>query len=177
VAIWNAAAARRLPTFMEKPFGLSGELERVESLPATRRLLMPDFNHRFWPGFQMLRELCLRGRIGTVERADFTLRVNIGPWNSVTSHRLPPDEGGALYDLGSSQLDLIEYVFREKIVSVHAQTRSIRSAGDQVRRGRTGSSYHVLGDCSLADLDAELEKLAVDPFPVPICREFSQIAQ
>ncbi len=133
LAIWNEAARRRVPAFVEKPFVLPGELERVESSPEACRLLMPNFNRRFWPAYRNLRELCLSPRIGIVERADFTLRVNIRPWNSVTQHRLSPGEGGALYDLASSQLDLIEYVFREKIVSLRAQTETIVWPDDQVR--------------------------------------------
>src|ERR1700683_3048903 len=35
------------------------------------------------------------------------------------------------------------------------------------RGRRTSSSYHVLGDCGLADLDAELEQLAMDPGRTP----------
>ena len=35
------------------------------------------------------------------------------------------------------------------------------------RRRRTSSSHHVLGDCRLAGLDAELEQLAVDPGRAP----------
>ena len=131
--VWNEAARRRIPAFVEKPFVLPGELERLESLPKARRLLMPNFNRRFWPAYRNVRELCASARIGNVERADFTLRVNIQPWNSVTTHRLSPGEGGALYDLASSELDLIEYVFQEKIVSLGAETETIVWPGDHVR--------------------------------------------
>ena len=133
LALWSEAARCRVPAFVEKPFVLPGELERVETSPEVRRLLMPNFNRRFWPAYRNLRELCLSPRIGSVERADFTLRVNIRPWNLVTQHRLSPGEGGALYDLASSQLDLIEYVFGEKIVSLRAQTETIVWPDDQVR--------------------------------------------
>lgn len=131
--IWNNAAHCRVPAFVEKPFVLPGELEHVASPPEAHRLLMPNLNRRFWPAYQNLRELCASARIGTLERADFTLLVNIQPWNSVTTHRLSPGEGGALYDLASSQLDLIEYVFQEKIVSLRAQTDTIVWPDDHVR--------------------------------------------
>lgn len=131
--IWNDAARRDVPTLMEKPFVLSGELEQVERSPSARGRLMPDFNRRFWPAFQAMRELCVSGRLGDLESADFILRVNIEPWCSVTRHRLSPNEGGAIHDLGSSQLDLIQYVLGEKIVSLRARTSSIRWPDDHVR--------------------------------------------
>ena len=122
--VWNEAARRQVPAFVEKPFVLVGELEHVENSPDARPLLMPNFNRRFWPAYQTLRDLCQTPQLGTLERADFTLLANIRPWNSVTQHRLSPGEGGALYDLASSQLDLIEYVFNEKIVALRAQTET-----------------------------------------------------
>jgi myo-inositol 2-dehydrogenase/D-chiro-inositol 1-dehydrogenase len=132
LAVWNEAARRGVPAFMEKPFVLWGELDGIERSSKACQLLMPNFNRRFWPSYQVLRELCLSRRIGTVERADFVLRVNLRPWNSVTRHRLSPGEGGALYDLGSSQLDLIQYVLGERIVTLQAQIESLRSPNDQV---------------------------------------------
>ena len=39
----------------------------------------------------------------------------------------------------------------------------IPQEGPPVLRRRSSSSHHVFGDCSLADLDAELEQLAIDP--------------
>lgn len=132
LAVWNDAARRGVPTFMEKPFVLWGELDSIEQSPKAWRLLMPNFNRRFWPSYQMLRELCVSRRIGTVERADFILRVNLQAWNSVTRHRLSQGEGGVLYDLGSSQLDLIQYVLGEKIVTLQTHMESRRSPNDQV---------------------------------------------
>lgn len=133
LAIWNEAARRRIPAFVEKPFVIAGELERVESPSDAGRFLMLNFNRRSWPAYQKIRELCASERIGEVERADFTLRTNIRPWNSVTTHRLAPGEGGALYDLAGSELDLIEWVFQEKIVSIHSQSETIVWSGDHVR--------------------------------------------
>src|ERR1700687_268821 len=111
--VWNEASRRGVPAFVEKPFVLFGELEQVESSPEVRRLLMPNFNRRFWPAYRSLRDLCQSPQMGIVEREKFSLTSKISPWNSVTQHRLSPGEGGALYDLASSELDLIEYVFGE----------------------------------------------------------------
>jgi predicted dehydrogenase len=133
LAIWNEAARRRILAFVEKPFVLAGELERVEGPSDASRLLMLNFNRRFWPAYRELRDLCASARIGEVERANFTLRTNIQPWNSVTTHRLAPGEGGALYDLAGSELDLIEFVFQEKTVSIRAQSETIVWPGDHVR--------------------------------------------
>jgi myo-inositol 2-dehydrogenase/D-chiro-inositol 1-dehydrogenase len=130
--VWNEASRRGVPAFVEKPFVLFGELEQAESSPEVRRLLMPNFNRRFWPAYRSLRDLCQSPRIGVVQRADFSLITNIRPWNSVTQHRLSPHEGGALYDLASSELDLIEFVFGEKIVRLRAQTETIVSVDDHV---------------------------------------------
>jgi predicted dehydrogenase len=131
LAVWNDAARRGVPTFMEKPLFLWGELHSVERSPKACQLLMPNFNRRFWPAYQMLRELCLSRRLGTVQRAEFTLRINVQPWNSVSRHRLSRGEGGALYDLGSSQLDLMQYVLGERIVTLQAYIESLRSPNDR----------------------------------------------
>lgn len=133
LAAWNETARRRLPAFMEKPFVLPGELRSVENSPEARRLLMPNFNRRFWPAYRNLRELCAGGRIGIVDHADFTLQIKLQPWLSVTGHRLSPCEGGALYDLASSQLDLIEYIFEEKIAALSAQSKTVEWPDDRVR--------------------------------------------
>jgi predicted dehydrogenase len=131
--VWSDAARHNLPTFMEKPFVLYDELRRVDRSPAARPLLMPDFNRRFWPAYRASREICLSGRIGTIERAEFTLCVNLERWSSVTKHRLSLNEGSALYDLGSSQLDLIGYVFGDRIVALRAQIRTLRWPSDHVQ--------------------------------------------
>ncbi len=161
LAIWNYAAKSRLPAFIEKPFVLPGELEHVDSSPETRRLLMPNLNRRFWPAYQRLREFCQSARIGSVQCADFNLRVNIRPWNSVTQHRLSPAEGGALYDLGSSQLDLIQYVFREKIVSLRANSRTVLWPADQISLSIKLESGVLVG-CELGYARRNCESVAID---------------
>ncbi len=128
LALWNEAARRQIPVLMEKPFVLHGEIARAASSPEARPLLMPNFNRRWWPAYRAMRELCADGRIGEIESARFTLRINLAPWCTVTSHRLAPAEGGPLYDLGSSQLDLIEFVLGGAIESVGAR------AGDPAKR-------------------------------------------
>jgi predicted dehydrogenase len=70
--VWNEAARRRVPAFVEKPFVLPGELEHVESSQEVRQLLMPNYNRRFWPAYRELRDLCQSSRLGIVQRADFS---------------------------------------------------------------------------------------------------------
>jgi myo-inositol 2-dehydrogenase/D-chiro-inositol 1-dehydrogenase len=124
LTLWNEAAGRQIPVLMEKPFVLRGEIARAASSPEARQLLMPNFNRRWWPAYRAMRQLCADGRVGEIESARFTLRVDIAPWCSVTRHRLAPAEGGPLYDLGSSELDLIEYVLGGRIESVSARIDS-----------------------------------------------------
>ncbi len=160
LGVWIAAALRGLPSFIEKPFVLQGQLGQVEGSPAARRLLMPNFNRRFWPTYRTLRELFLSGSIGTLERADLCLQVNPLRWSSVTKHRLSSDEGGALYDLGSSQLDLIEYVFKNRIASLSAHMRALRWPGDHVRLDlQLESGLQVT--CELAYASPTREKIAI----------------
>jgi predicted dehydrogenase len=132
LAVWTEAVRGRKPAFVEKPFVLGGELRQVDNLPDARGLLMPDFNRRFWPPYQRLREISLQGILGIVERAEFKLHINPLRWSSVTGHRLSADEGGALYDLGSSQLDLVEYVFNDRIERLRAQAHSQRWLNDHI---------------------------------------------
>lgn len=122
LALWNEAAGRRIPVLVEKPFVLRGEIAKAASSLDVRCLLMPSFNRRWWPAYRAMRRMCADGRLGQIESARFTLRVDIAPWNVVTRHRMAPAEGGPLYDLGSSQLDLIEYVLGASIECITART-------------------------------------------------------
>src|SRR5512132_4143237 len=54
--IWNAAAARGLPVFMEKPFVLSGQLGEIDRGHGSSNLML-DFNRRFWPTYRRVGEL------------------------------------------------------------------------------------------------------------------------
>lgn len=147
LALWNEAARRRIPVMIEKPFVLRGEIARAEDSSEARRLLMPNFNRRWWPAYRAMRKLCANGRIGEIVSARFTLRVDIAPWCSVTRHRLDTAEGGPLYDLGSSQLDLIEYVLGATIESVSAR---IEESGERQVFLEIMLSSGVRVECELA---------------------------
>lgn len=165
---WNEAARRQIPVLMEKPFVLGGEIARAASSPEARQLLMPNFNRRWWPAYRAMRQLCAEGRVGEIGSARFTLRVDIAPWCSVTRHRLSPAEGGPLYDLGSSELDLIEYVLGASIESVNAHmddaaghegflevtlTNGVRVECDLAYTARNRESISIVGSKASLRLD------------------------
>ena len=158
--IWNDVCKVGMPVFMEKPFVLNEELDRVERLVQERPLLMMNFNRRFWPAFQQLGELSRSGCIGELESAEFVLNVDVMAWSSVTQHRLSPGEGGVLYDLGSQELDLITDVFHEEPRSVLAQIWSERWESDHVRLGLDfGSGMTVR--CELAYTGRNQESIVI----------------
>jgi predicted dehydrogenase len=131
--IWRACAERQLPFFMEKPVLLPADLKRIDPEdPAWSSLLMVDFNRRFWPPYQRVREWVRSGRMGRPIAAQFTLDVNVLAWSTVTQHRLDEREGGALYDLGSQVLDLVGWVFDEEPVSITARFVSRRWTNDWI---------------------------------------------
>ena len=119
--MWRGACQRGIPVFMEKPFLLRDEIAHIEELRAATPRLMINFNRRFWPTYQSLRNRVHSGEIGTLKHAEFVLHVNIAKWCSVTQHRLYPSEGGALFDLGSQILDLARTIVGQEPVSLEAK--------------------------------------------------------
>jgi predicted dehydrogenase len=130
--IWNDVVKRKVPIFMEKPFVLYGQLAQACDPPRSDRVLMLNLNRRFWPAYRRIRELICSGQIGRPQKAEFVLRVDVLRWCSVTSHRLSPAEGGVLYDLGSSQLDLIKTIFSKYPASITARASTKRWQDDHV---------------------------------------------
>ncbi len=160
LAILNLVLHSNIPVFIEKPILLPGEIGRLEITNETRRLIMPNFNRRYWPAYQRLREICASGQLGNLRQAEFTLDIDMRPWMSVTTHRIKDGEGGALCDLGSSQLDLIEYVLGQKIARLHVQSRSVRWRDDRViieANLEDGTAVH----CRLSYGDRNREKIAI----------------
>ena len=60
------------------------------------------------------------------------MRVDVRPWLAVTAHRVEESEGGALYDLASSELDLIQFVLGHKVVRLSANARTVRWPNDEI---------------------------------------------
>ena len=126
--LWQSASRAGIPVLMEKPFVLRGELSAATGTPREQRLLMIDFNRRFWGPYRRVAELVQGGAIGEVTGAELVLEVNVRPWSAVTSHRLDPAEGGALYDLGSQTVDLATWLLGREPSAVKAV-----GSGDSVR--------------------------------------------
>lgn len=123
--VWNEAAARKLPVFMEKPFLLAGELNRIDRTDPAWQRLMVNFNRRFWPPYCRLSQWTRDGSIGRLFHAKFTLKSDISAWSTVSTHRLADGEGGVLYDVGSPVLDLVDMMFNEQPTEIMArQSRS-----------------------------------------------------
>lgn len=131
--LWEAAAGLGLPVFMEKPLVPPGQFARVQTSARDRRLLMVDLNRRFWPAYRRVREAVDNGAIGEPEVVRVDLQVDIRPWCAVTSHRLQPGEGGALYDLGSQAIDLGCWVAGREARTIRAWTEVGRNGDERVR--------------------------------------------
>ena len=116
-----ATITMRVPVFMEKPFILRDEIAHIDQLRAASPQIMINFNRRFWPTYQSLRDRVQSGEIGKLKHAEFVLHVNIANWCSVTQHRLDPSEGGALFDLGSQILDLARIILGQNPISLDAK--------------------------------------------------------
>jgi predicted dehydrogenase len=160
LSVLNAALTRHMPVFIEKPVLLFDELNRLEATEEARRLVMPNFNRRFWPPYRRLRDICASGRLGTLRRAEFTLRVDVKPWLSVTAHRVEEAEGGALYDLGSSQLDLVQFILGQKIVRIKAQAKTARWRNDEITlEAQLPSGIEVT--CELSHSDRNRERIVI----------------
>jgi len=160
LAILNSALPMRIPIFIEKPFLLFDELKRLTPSVEARRLIMPNFNRRFWPAYRRLREICASGQLGRLRRAEFVLRVDVRPWLSVTSHRVEEAEGGALYDLGSSQLDLIRFVLGHKIQGLRATAKTVRWPSDEISIDAQLSNGTEV-NCEVAHSDSNRERIII----------------
>lgn len=129
--IWNESAPRGLAVFMEKPFVLCGQLDRVVRDDAGR--LMLDFNRRFWPPFRHISDRVREGAVGRPARLDYALHVDVASWSTVTEHRLSGDDGGILHDLGSHAIDLAADVLGAEPERVSAARHSERWPDDRLR--------------------------------------------
>jgi predicted dehydrogenase len=130
LAVWSDAAARSLPVFMEKPLVLTPQLGAIDARDGR---LMVDFNRRFWPAYQQVRDLVRRDRLGTPVAIEFRLHLDVLAWCTVTRHRLAPEEGGLLHDLGCQAIDLVGDLLGEEPTRIAAETWSARWHEDHVR--------------------------------------------
>jgi predicted dehydrogenase len=160
LSIWNDASKHGAPVFMEKPFLLGNELSRAESSQTARRLLMVNFNRRFWPEYRRMGELARGGVIGELRSAEMIFHVDALKWRAATPFRLSANEGGVLYDLGSHAIDLIPHLLGEEPVSVLAKTTSQRWEADHVELSMDFSSGFTF-QCSLGYQSPAQERLVI----------------
>jgi len=130
--IWRDAAAHGVPVFMEKPLVLSWQLAEVARIPGDGRLML-DFNRRFWPPYRRIAELVRGGEVGTPVEIEFVLHTDIYSWSTVTRHRLAPEEGGILHDLGGHAIDLAADLLGAEPESIAAASSSREWEGDGLR--------------------------------------------
>ena len=130
--IWRDAAAHGTAVFMEKPFVLAWQLGEVGRVAEDARLML-DFNRRFWPPYRRIAELVRGGEVGNPVEVEFVLRTDVFSWSTVTRHRLSPQEGGILHDLGGHAFDLAADMLGAEPVSVAAVSSSREWEGDGLR--------------------------------------------
>jgi predicted dehydrogenase len=160
LAAWNAAQAAGLPVFLEKPFVLAGQLPAADAAPASQRRLMVNFNRHFWPPYQRLRALVAAGRVGRVLSATFTLHVDVLSWCDVTRHRLSPDDGGALHDLGSQALAMVPWLLGADPVTIEVALTQHRWPGDHVML-RLAFPDGAVATCDLAYETRTFERVSI----------------
>ncbi len=170
LSIWNDASRMGLPVFMEKPFLLRGELARAENSIQARRLLMINFNRRFWPVYQRMGALARGGSIGELKSAEMIFQVDPIKWRAATPYRLSSNEGGVLYDLGSHAIDLIPNILREKPARVMAKTWSRRWESDQIELNLELNSGFMFR-CSLAYQSPAQERIVIHGSEGGLCMD------
>ena len=130
--LWQAATARGIAAFVEKPLMLASELDALDGRESDRRVMV-DFNRRFWPPYLRLGALVRDGALGRPVEVEFSLLLDVLGWSQVTRHRLDDREGGLLHDLGCHAIDLATELVGEAPAAVAAEVSSRRSPGDHVR--------------------------------------------
>jgi predicted dehydrogenase len=163
LGIWVEASGQRVPVFMEKPFLVPGQLARLEEIldADARRLFMINFNRRFWPPYRKLGALVRTGVCGPLRRAKLLFHVDVLRWCSVSRHRLTPEEGGVLCDLGSQALDLVHDLIGAKPSHLSVRTRSVRWPADHVDL-RLSFADGLEFQCDLAYTSATQESVVIE---------------
>jgi predicted dehydrogenase len=131
LSIWKDAACHGVAVFMEKPLILYGQLGEIGDAGAGGRLML-DFNRRFWPPYREVARLVRAGELGRPVEIDFALHTDVISWSTVTRHRLSPEEGGILHDLGGHAIDLASDLLGEEPGSVTANLASLAFPDDRL---------------------------------------------
>ncbi len=127
-----AALERRKHVYLEKPIATSlNEARKV--ITAWKRagvVGMIGFNLRFHAFFQSARHHIQSGRLGQLAGVRSVLSTEVRslpPWKQRRE-----SGGGVLLDLASHHIDLLHYLFGQRVQKVFAQLRSQRSEHDSV---------------------------------------------
>ncbi len=127
--IWSDAVDHGLPAFVEKPLLLASQISRLYTSPPR---VMIDFNRRFWPTYTRVQELVEEGMIGMPVHLEFGLHLDVLSWSHVTRHRLNPEEGGVLHDLGCHAIDLISQLIGQEPNVIEAAFSTAQWTDDQL---------------------------------------------
>lgn len=104
--------------FCEKPFAMNAK-EAEEMVRVCREnsvKIMAGFNFRFVPQFRKMKDLIDKGFFGTLIGGHSTLFGNAFTWPSVSKFQYKRIEGGgALFEMGTHHIDLMNWLFREAI--------------------------------------------------------------
>jgi predicted dehydrogenase len=157
--IWSNTTAQGIPTFVEKPLLLSSQLLTFDNKEDEPRVMV-DFNRRFWPTYNRARNLVRQGALGAPVVVEFALHLDVLRWSGVTPHRLDPQEGGLLHDLGCHAIDLAIQVIGEEPDTVAAVTTSNRWRDDRLHM-RLAFPSGSSANCDLAYGDRTREHLVV----------------
>lgn len=127
-----AALERRKHVYLEKPIatGLSEARKVIGAWRRSGMVGMIGFNLRFHAFFQSARHHVQSGRLGQLAGVRSVLSTevrNLPPWKQ---HR--ESGGGVLLDLASHHVDLLHFLFEQRVKEVFAQLRSQRSEHDTV---------------------------------------------
>ena len=116
--------AREVHVFCEKPMGHSSEhLARLIHVAEEKNLvLMPGYQMKFRKVYGEAKGLINGGYLGKILQVQATF-INPGPYSSwdPKSNWYVEDNGGALFDIGSHMLDLLDYLVDDSISEVSAQ--------------------------------------------------------
>jgi inositol 2-dehydrogenase len=117
-ALVIAAAARRKPTFCEKPLALTlpEALEMREAVLQAGHFFQMGFMRRFDPGYAAARRQVAEGVIGTPVGFKSTSR---DPHRTTLEYADPRSSGGMILDMGIHDFDLARW-FMGEVRTVHA---------------------------------------------------------
>jgi len=126
------AFAKRKHVYMEKPLAvdLSQAALILSAWKAAGTLGMMGFNYRFHPFYLRAREFVRAGKLGNIVkvRSTFTSAGWLNDWR-----RTRATGGGALLDLATHHLDLVQFIANQSIAEVSAELESEKAEHDTAR--------------------------------------------